>query len=233
MMEKQIYRLEPTYPVNQLTANFIMNPKPPSIYAILNSIANYDKEEYTKIRDLSEACHDKIFDFDYELSDKIDKEAFECDILNHYMMRRIGFDTVTAFQIYLENKLHEILPYYNVLFNALKDYSLFDSGEVVTRETVDDRNINNKATSDSETRFSDYPLDELDDLSSGKYVSNQTITKGNATNDTSDKNITNELIKRTPVDKMTLYKTYLETETKKIMSMIYKDLDILFYGLAD
>ena len=42
MMEKQIYRLEPTYPVNQLTANFIMNPKPPTIYAILNSIANYD-----------------------------------------------------------------------------------------------------------------------------------------------------------------------------------------------
>ena len=106
---KPMYRLQPTIPVDQLTANFIMNPKPPTIYAILNSIANYGKLEYTKIRELAKATHEEIFDFDYELSDKLNKEDFEIDILNHYMERRIGFDTVTSFQLHLENKLHEIL----------------------------------------------------------------------------------------------------------------------------
>lgn len=232
-MEKNIYRLPPTYPMNSIYADFIMNPKPPTLYAIMNSIANYDVEEKTKIRNLAKATRERIFDFDYDLSSKIDKEKFECDILNHYIMRRIGYDTVTAFQIYLENKLHEILPYYNVLFDSLKDYSLFDSGEVISRETKDARVVNQSGNSMAETRYSEYPLDRLDDLSSGKYVSNQTITNGNATNNTNDNNITNEEIRRTPVDKMTLYKTYLETNQAKIMSLIYKDLDSLFYGIAD
>ena len=48
-----------------------------------------------------------------------------------------------------------------------------------------------------------------------------------------DNNITNEQIKRSPIDKMSLYKSYLETNKLKIMTMIYHDLDELFYGLAD
>ena len=92
-----------------------MNPKPPTLYAIMNSIANYDAEEKTKIRNLAKATHEKIFDFDYPLSNKVDKEEFECQILNHFIMRRIGQETFTAFQLFLENKLNEILPYYNII----------------------------------------------------------------------------------------------------------------------
>lgn len=228
-----IWRLQPTYPMNPIGADFLMNPKPPTLYAIMNSIANYDAENKTKIRNLAKATRERIFDFDYELSSKIDKEKFECDILNHYIMRRIGYDTVTAFQIFLENKLHEILPYYNVLFDSIQDYNLFNSGEVITRETIDKRKVNNKGNTENEMRFSEYPLDRLDDLSDGKYVSSQTINKGSASSDTTDDNTTNEEIKRTPVDKMSLYKSYLETQQAKIMSLIYKDLDILFYGIAD
>lgn len=232
-MTKNIYKLPPTYPMNSICADFLMNPKPPTLYAIMNSIANYDKEEQTKIRNLAKATREKIFDFDYELSSKIDKEKFECDILNHYITRRIGYDTVTAFQIYLENKLHEILPYYNVLFDSLVDYNLFNSGEVISRETKDNRVINQSGNSSGETRFSEYPLDELNDISDGKYVSTQTTNNSNVLNNTNDNNITNEEIKRTPIDKMSLYKSYLETNKAKIMTMIYKDLDELFYGIAD
>ena len=209
-----------------------MNPKPPTVYAILNSIANYDSEEKTKIRNLAKATHDKIFDFDYELSSALNKEDFECDILNHYMMRRIGFETVTAFQLYLENKLHEIMPYYNLILDSFKDYNLFSSGEKITRETTDNRNITNKGESNNESRLSEYPLNELDDLTDGSYVSNQSTSNINATNNTSDVNNTNEVINRSPIDKMSIYKDYLETK-RSVMSMIYKDLDILFYGIAD
>lgn len=229
---RNIWRLQPTYPVNQATANLIMNPKPPTVYAILNSIANYNPEEKTKIRNLARVTHDKIFDFDYELSDTLDKDQFEIDILNHFIMRRIGFETVTAFQLYLENKLHEILPYYNLILDSFKDYNLFDSGEVIKRNTNDNRNVVNNGTSDTESRFSEYPLNELDDINNGSYVSNQSKSNINTSNNSTDINNTNETITRTPVDKMKIYKDFLETKNS-IMTKIYKDLDILFYGLAD
>lgn len=229
---------------NSLYPEMVMNPKPPTLYAIMNSIANYDKEEYTKIRDLAGATRERIFDFDYELSSEISKEEFEKDILNHYIMRRIGFDTLTAFQLYLENKLHEILPFYNKLFDALSSYNLFGSGEKTTRVTSDTRSTTGNSTSTSsgttnnEQRFSEYPMNELSDITDGSYVTNQTINNGNLSNTSTinsngtDNGTTNEIIERSPADKMEMYKKYLETR-RSIMSMIYKDLDILFYGLAD
>ena len=160
----------PTYQVNQVRADLIMNPKPPTIYAILNSIANYDKTEKTKIRNLASVTHDKIFDFDYTLTEALNKDEFEIDILNHYMMRRIGFDTVTAFQLYLENKLHEILPYYNLMFDAFKNYKLFDSGEVTIRDTHDDRNVGSVGSSNGDMRTSELPQNRLSDITAGSYV---------------------------------------------------------------
>ena len=218
--------------MNQMTANLIMNPKPPTLYAIMNSIANYDSEEQTKIRNLAVATHNKIFDFDYELSSALDKDEFEINILNHFIMRRIGFDTFTAFQLFLENKLKEILPYYNLMFDAFKNYNLFNGGEIITRTTVDNKNIDTSGHSDSESRFSEYPLNELNDITDGSYVSNQTSINSNVENTTQEDNTTNENITRTPIDKMSIYKNYLETK-KSVMSMIYKELEVLFYGIAD
>lgn len=224
--------IKPTYPVNQIMADLMMNPKPPTLYAILNSIANYDNDNPVKIRKLAENTHHKIFDFDYELSEALNKDQFEIDILNHFMMRRIGFDTVTAFQLYLENKLHEILPYYNLMFDSFKDYNLFGSGETITRVTTDDKSGSAISSVEGENRVSELPQNRLSDITAGSYVSSQNTN--NATNNatTNEQNRTNEIINRSPVDKMTIYKTYLETK-KSVMSMIYNDLNILFYGIVD
>lgn len=216
---------------NSLYPESVMNPIPPTLYSILNSIANYDNPTQTKIRDLARVTHDKVFDFDYELSSAINKDEFEIEILNHYMMRRIGFETFTAFQLYLENKLKEILPYYNLMLDAFKDYNLFNNGEVISRVKSDTRNTTGTSNSDGENRLSEYPLNELDDLTDGKYVSTQNTSKVNANNTTLDNGQENERIERSPVDKMSIYKSYLETR-RSVMSMIYKDLDILFYGLV-
>ena len=216
---------------NSLYPDMVMNPIPPTLYSILNSIANYDATEKTKIRDLARVTHDKVFDFDYELSSAINKDEFEIEILNHYMMRRIGFETFTAFQLYLENKLKEILPYYNLMLDAFKDFNLFNNGEVITRSKTDSRNTTGTSGSNGENRLSEYPLNELDDLTDGKYVSTQNTTSVNANNTTNDVGQENERIERSPVDKMSIYKSYLETR-RSVMSMIYKDLDILFYGLV-
>ena len=209
-----------------------MNPKPPTLYAIMNSIANYDATNKTKIRNLAKVTHEKIFDFDYPLSSKVDKVDFECQILNHFIMRRIGQETFTAFQLFLENKLNEILPYYNIMFDSLSDYNLFNDGEVITRNRTDNGTSTLNSTNEIKTKFAEYPMNQLSDIDDGKYVTNQTTNNGtNGSNGTSS-NVSHETESRTNLDKMELYKKYLETKNS-IMTMIYKDLDILFYGLAD
>ena len=227
-----MWKLKPTYQMNQIEADFIMNPKPPTLYAIMNSIANYDTEEKTKIRNLAKATREKIFDFDYPLSNAVSKEDFECQILNHYIMRRIGYDTFTAFQLFLENKLNEILPFYNKMFDSLKDFNLFNDGEVIERDREDSGNTSMNSNNQMKSRYSEYPLNKLNDIDDGSYVTNQNINNGNSSNNGTSNNTTKETIKRSPVDKMDLYQKYLQTRNS-IMTMIYKDLDILFYGIAD
>lgn len=218
--------------MNQVTAEMIMNPKPPTLYSIMNSMANFNQEEKTKIRNLAKATRERIFDFDYVLSNEIDKEDFECQILNHYMLRRIGFDTFTAFQIYLENKLNEILPFYNKMFDALADFNLFNDGEVITRNRTDSGTTSLNTTNNLDTRFAEYPLNRLNDINDGSYVTNQTKNSGNNNSNGTSSTTEVETTRRSPVDKMDLYQKYLDTKNS-IMTMIYKDLDILFYGLAD
>lgn len=209
-----------------------MNPKPPTLYAIMNSIANYGKEDKTKIRNLAKATHDKIFDFDYPLSSKIDKEDFECQILNHFIMRRIGQETFTAFQLFLENKLNEILPYYNIMFDSLIDYNLFNDGEVITRNRQDNGTSTLSSENNVKSRFSEYPLGQLNDIENGDYVTNQTTNNGTMSNNGTTSNIVSETETRSNLDKMDLLLKYRESKNS-IMTMIYKELDILFYGLGD
>jgi hypothetical protein len=72
---------------------------PPTLKSLMNSICNYGKEEKTNIYNLAKGSRSTIFNFDYPLSDKVNKEDFEVMILNHFIHRRIGFDTPTEFRI--------------------------------------------------------------------------------------------------------------------------------------
>lgn len=223
--------------------------KPPTIYAILNSIVNFDKEDKTKIKDLAKEGRSKIFDFDYPLTDKLTKEEFEILILNKFMMRRIGFDTVTAFKLQLNVKLNEIMPIFNKMFDALDGWDIFD-GETTTRErNVDfDSNSTNiietsdtsTATSTSDRRNSDLPQDEIENVKDGKYMTNyefDTDTNdvknngtSNSSSNTKDGTVEKEIITKTAPDKIKIYKEFLDTRNN-IYTMIFSELEDLFYGL--
>lgn len=219
------------------------NPKPPTIYALLNSIVNFGKEEQIKISELAKNGRDKFFDFNYPLSSVINKEEFECMILNHYMMRRIGFETLTAFKLQLNVKLNEIMPLYNKLFDALESWNIFNDGEVVERDLTDNRTINNtnKINSESEStsdrRFSEMPQNQLENISDGSYLTDYNLDKNNdksntnGESNTKDDNKVKEIIKRSPADKINIYKQFIESKNN-IYSMIFKDLDNLFYQLV-
>lgn len=170
-----------------------LNEKPPTVYAILNSIANFGKEDKTKIKDLASATREKIFNFTYPLSTKIDKEEFEKMILNHYMMRRIGFETVTAFQLQLNVKLNSIMPMYNKLFDMLDSWDLLNDGEKVTRTVTDEKtsdttnnnttsntlenNSNTNNTTVADRRESDLPQSEIDNVQDGSYMTKYNLDK--------------------------------------------------------
>lgn len=235
------------------------NMKPPTVYAILNSICNFDAETQTKIVDLAKVGRTKIFNFDYPLSEKVDKEKFECMILNHFLQRRINFQTITGFQIQLNVKLNEIMPLYNKMFDSLDGWNIFEDGEKTTHDSTDDRTTNventanNSLSSNSNTtsenisdlRYSKMPQNELQNIKDGKYISEYNYNQDNATNtdeststgsssgtsNTKDNNILHEEWNRSPADKIAIYKEFQEN-LKSIYGMIFKDLECLFYGLV-
>ena len=217
--------------------------EPQTLYSIMNSICNYDKEEKTNIYGLASGARSTIFDFDYPLSTHINREEFEILILKHFIMRRIGFDTPTAFKLALEVKLNEIMPTYNKLFDMLDGWNLLDSGEVTTRVQTDNgtNTLNNTTnannTNISDRRNSNVPQNQLSDIQNGTYMTDYNLdtdtSNGSTTSNTSgtNANTTNETITRTPADKIRIYKDFIESKNN-IYTMIYKDLDSLFYGIV-
>lgn len=108
------------------TDTFDSTLQPPTVLSLLEMLAN--QSGTVKARDLAKSARTYIFDFKYPLSDNISKEDFEVAILNHYITRRIGFESFRLWQIALENKLLEIMPKYNLLFNSLECWEVFKSG---------------------------------------------------------------------------------------------------------
>lgn len=212
---------------------------PPTIYAILNSYVNFDNPNPVKIKDLAITGREVIFDFDYPLTDNLTKEDFEVMILNNYLMRRIGYDTVTAFKIALCVKLNEIMPKYNKLFDSMINWNLFSDGESITRNKSNTASSTASSTGSgsniSDRRYSDTPQNQLSDIRNGSYVSDynyDTDTSSTTTNasDSSTGSET-ETISRTNADKNNLYKIF-STEINNVYTLIFKELDPLFYGLV-
>ena len=230
----------------------LINYRPPKLYDLMDSIVNYGKENKIKTKELSKNARTTIFNFDYPLSSKVNKEKFETMILNHFILRRIGFETFTSFQIQLNVKLNEIMPLYNKMFDSLEGWNIFEDGEKIVKDSTDNRtienntNANNKLNNTSETisdlRYSDTPQNQIENLKNGEYVTEANYNKNNDTSEsigessaktnTKDNNVSQETINRSPADKISIYKEFQEN-LKNIYTMIFKDLDCLFYQLVD
>lgn len=219
------------------------NYKPPTIYQLLEAIVNYGKDDKTKIKNLAKDGRNKIFDFDYPLSSKVNKEDFESMILNKFMMRRIGFETLVAFKIALNVKLNEIMPVYNKMFDFLEGWDLFNDGEVTTRDrdysgnTQLNSGINSSSENTSDRRFSELPQNEISNVKDGRYMTDynydtdNNTTSTNQTSNSNDSNREHEVISRSPSDKIRIYREFLENRNN-IYTMIFKDLEELFYQLV-
>ena len=220
------------------------NHKPPTLFQICQSIC-YTNETPSRIMKLAENSRAEIFrDVEYPLSSKLDKEQFEINIINHFLMRRIGQETLRAFQLTLSNKLNEIMPYYNKLFDMLEGWDIFSDGEEVTRTSQNNSSArasnysNSKNENSSDRRYSDMPDNRLQDIRNGTYMTNYNYDKNQSgsedisSGDSSSQSNVIENIKRTPADKLSLYKEFIDNQ-KSIYTKLYKDLEPCFYGLLD
>ena len=229
-----------------------INEKPPTLYAMLNSIVNFGTVNQTKIKDLAKASRSTVFDFDYPLSENIKKEDFECMILNKFLMRRIGFETFTAFQIQLDVRLNEIMPMYNKMFDLIYNEYLLQ-GDVETKEGSQNRRTSNtntaenrmQNTSENETisdlRNSKLPQNKLSNVRDGSYVTDYNYNKTNSEdtsnsqgNSTSVGNGTDDNTYQEKRERFNKFETYekFNKDIKHVYSLIFKDLDELFYQLV-
>lgn len=229
-----------------------MNDEPPTLYSLMQSIVNFNREpdNQVKIKDLAQYSRETIFNFDYPISDLFGKDAFEIMFLNHYMFRRINYDTLTSFQLHLMVKLNDIMPKYNKMIEGFNKIAFDGTVETHTRTQSDTRqtisngqsnvNSNNTDNSINDNRYSDTPQGNLTEVQDGTYLTDYTYntvnSSGQSTTNSTNNSNTNDTgnleeeitIKRG--DSIEEYKKYLDL-INNIYSMIFKECDSLFYGI--
>lgn len=144
------------------------------------------------------------FDFQltsYPIFDENYRETLNNNILNHYYENEIGFETASLFRFYLNQKLNEIMPYYNNLYKVQKEIiekdlllnnvNLIESLER-TNNTDTKTNSNSKSTNKGENNsknlFQDTPQGEISstDIDNQKWATNITLDKNSSDNTIND-----------------------------------------------
>lgn len=126
--------------------------------------AGYDVSQgFSKIDEILDKAVPKIFDFEWPIFDEEYRVPLEKKILRYFYTREIGCETYGHWKLMLQNKLCEIMPYYNQLYksellmagvNPLNDVDYTKSGNRTdqgadTRVTKRDGTDNTESTATS------------------------------------------------------------------------------------
>ena len=157
------------------------------VRSICETFAGYDSSQgYQSVKEIIAMSRDKIFDFDYPIFDTEYKPVLETKILKHYYGREIGAETVGRWQLWLDTRMNEIMPYYNKLyeselleFNPLNDVNITKdhSGE---KEQTDELHKNSTLEDDLLTTSTDSGTDvvETNSEEGGNEIKNINIEEG-------------------------------------------------------
>ena len=140
---------------------------------------------------------DNNFDFkmnNYPIFDENYRNTLNNNILYHYYENEIGFETASLFRFYLNQKLNEIMPYYNELYKAQKkiiDENLLLNNVNLTERLVGSNSTQTSSTSQSSNNgknlFQDTPqgnISKQDINAENVYATNITLNE-NSINDNS------------------------------------------------
>ena len=148
---------------------------------ICETYAGYSESQgYDKVNDIIEAARPHIFE-NYDFFDDEYKPVIETKILRHYYTREIGLETVGLWKLHFNNKLQEILPYYNKLYAsaALEFNPLSDVDYTISHEG-NGTNTGNRSGNTQEQNGNTKTLNTTEGTT-GNYSDNTGTTTGTKT----------------------------------------------------
>lgn len=147
---------------------------------------------------------DNNFDFkmnNYPIFDENYRETLNNNILNHYYENEIGFETAPLFRFYLNQKLNEIMPYYNELYKVQKklitDNLILNNVNITeqlqgsnTTTTSSTSQSTNSGTSNNKNLFQDTPQGQISstDIDNQTWATNLTLDSNSTSNTINDSN---------------------------------------------
>lgn len=156
------------------------------------------------VNQIIEASRNKIFDFDFPIFDESYRPVLETKILKRYYTREICCETVGRWKLFLDTRMNEIMPYFNLLYESANlKYNPFNDVDVTTtrsgvltgegnhsdtsstnasESTSNNRNKNSSSTvntdSDNWNLYSDTPQGALNGVENSTYLTNATHDYG-------------------------------------------------------
>ena len=132
---------------------------------------------------------DNNFDFkmdSYPIFDENYRNALNQNILYHYYENEIGFETASLFRFYLNQKLNEIMPYYNELYKVQKkliDENLLLNNvnltETLHGSNTTETNSKSESSNNGKSLFQDTPQGQISqtDIDNQTWATNLTLNK--------------------------------------------------------
>lgn len=165
---------------------------------ICETLCGYTESQgLSKVEEIISKSAPLIFDFDYPIFDENYKIPLEKKIIRHYYLREIGFETLGIWKLKLNDKLNEIMPYFNQLyesellkFNPLIDVDVKTTSNTAGTGNTDFSQTDTKNTTETETKkdvFSSAEHSAFESSKSGTSTA-ENKTDGTLTNASSSTN---------------------------------------------
>lgn len=174
-----------------------------------------------KVDEVIAKSWDKVITTKCEIFDESYRQTLFSKVLKHYYLREIGSETVGIWQMWMNTRFEEIMPYYNQLYkSALLEFNPFYDVDVTrvhdgkgeasgtTSGSVDTKVTGTNETSGSGSNkeynlFSDTPQGALTGVDSEQYLSdarkvtdeseNHSVTSNNVTTGSDSNGVTNNI----------------------------------------
>ena len=196
-----------------------------------------DSVGFNQIDDVISNSWNKIFD-NFPIFDESYRSVLCSKILKHYYTREISAETVGLWQLWLNTRMGEIMPYYNKLYeSALLEFDPFkdtnysrNHGGTFTGDTIRngrseidvDNSVTSNGTSNSKNLFSDTPQGAITNIENESYLTNATLIKDTDTNTTNTDG--NSTTQNTETTGITNTDNWIETIVGKQSTVSYSKL---------
>ena len=196
-----------------------------------------DSVGFNQIDDVISNSWNKIFD-NFPIFDESYRSVLCSKILKHYYTREISAETVGLWELWLNTRMSEIMPYYNKLYeSALLEFDPFkdvnysrNHGGTFTGDTRRngrsdvsvDNSVTSNGTSNSKNLFSDTPQGAITNIENESYLTNATLIKDTDTNTTNTDG--NSTTQNTETTGITNTDNWIETIVGKQSTVSYSKL---------